>query len=75
MVLLASSSVTHGPPKGQPVPFAKSTPTPNLFASFNEEQLNAAGLANNNSIYVMAIGFICVGHANHHIGIIKERYL
>lgn len=46
-----------------------------LFASFNEEQLNAAGLANNNSIYVMAIGFICVGHANHHIGIIKERYL
>lgn len=49
--------------------------TEHLFASFNEEQLNAAGLANNNSIYVMAIGFICVGHANHHVGIIKERYL
>ncbi len=46
-----------------------------LFASFNDEQLNAVGFANNNPVYVMAIGFVCVGHANHHTGIIKERYL
>lgn len=46
-----------------------------LFNSFDNEQLNASGFANNNAMYVMALGFICVGHANHHVGIIKERYL
>jgi hypothetical protein len=46
-----------------------------LFGSFNEGQLNATGIANNNSIYVMGIGFICVGHCTHHISILKERYL
>jgi len=46
-----------------------------LFASFNEDQLNSSGTVNKNSIYVLALGFISVGHCNHHIGIIKERYL
>lgn len=46
-----------------------------LFASFNEDQLDSTGTVNKNSIYVLALGFITVGHCNHHVGILKERYL
>ncbi len=46
-----------------------------LFGSFDEEQLDTTGTSNNNSIYVLAIGFILVGHVNHHVTILKERYL
>ena len=46
-----------------------------LFASFDEEQLNATGTANQNPIYVLGIGFIIVGHTLHHLNILKERYL
>jgi len=46
-----------------------------LFASFDEEQLAAVGTSNNNPIPVNAIGFIIPGHAQHHINVIKERYL
>ena len=46
-----------------------------LFASFDEEQLNAAGIANKNSNYVLGMGYIMVGHGLHHLNVIKERYL
>ena len=46
-----------------------------MFGSFDEEQLETAGIASNHSNYVRAMGFIIVGHANHHIRITKERYL
>ena len=46
-----------------------------LFGSFDEEQLEANGTANNNPIYVLAIDFVLVGHVNHHLSILKERYL
>ena len=46
-----------------------------LFASFDEEQLSSVGVANNNPISVNAIGFIIPGHVQHHINILKERYL
>ena len=46
-----------------------------LFSSFDEDQLNASGIANNNSIDVLALGYICVGHPIHHINITRERYL
>jgi hypothetical protein len=46
-----------------------------LFGSFNEEQLDASGISSNKSIYVLALGYISVGHAIHHINLIKERYL
>jgi hypothetical protein len=46
-----------------------------LFASFDEEQLDASGTANEKSIYVLGIGFIIVGHTLHHLNILKERYL
>ncbi|MBL7724720.1 MAG: DinB family protein [Chitinophagaceae bacterium] len=46
-----------------------------LFASFDNEQLEATGISNKNPIYVLAIGFIIAGHLTHHLNIIKERYL
>jgi DinB superfamily len=46
-----------------------------LFNSFNKEQLNASGVASNSSTYVLGIGFIIAGHLNHHIAVLKERYL
>lgn len=46
-----------------------------LFKSFSEEQLNRLGFASNHSISVRAIGFVIIGHQQHHFKIIKERYL
>ena len=46
-----------------------------LYDSFDEEQLNATGTSNNSSIYVLAFGYISVGHAIHHINVIRQRYL
>jgi len=46
-----------------------------LFASFNDDQLLSNGTAGNNAINVIALGFIIAGHTQHHINIIKERYL
>ena len=46
-----------------------------LFASFDNEQLETAGTASGKSNYVLGIGFIIAGHANHHANVIKERYL
>ncbi len=46
-----------------------------LFRSFNEEQLDAEGEANGQSIYVGGMAYIVVGHSLHHLGILKERYL
>jgi len=46
-----------------------------LFNSFDEDQLQSNGISSNSSNYVLAIGFIIIGHAMHHQKIIKERYL
>jgi uncharacterized damage-inducible protein DinB len=46
-----------------------------LYTSFDEEQLASTGIANNNPITVNAIGFIIPGHTQHHMTILKERYL
>ena len=46
-----------------------------MFTAFDAEQLEAAGVANNNALYVLAIGYALVGHATHHLNIIRERYL
>ncbi|HVZ56409.1 MAG TPA: DinB family protein [Chitinophagaceae bacterium] len=46
-----------------------------LFSSFGEEQLNASGIASNQPVYVLGIGFLLIGHALHHLRIIEERYL
>ncbi|HET6722696.1 MAG TPA: DinB family protein [Chitinophagaceae bacterium] len=46
-----------------------------MFASFDNEQLEAEGVASESSIYVLGIGYVVAGHVNHHCRIIKERYL
>lgn len=46
-----------------------------LFSSFDKTMLKNLGSANNDSISVRAIGFIIVGHYNHHQKVLKERYL
>jgi uncharacterized damage-inducible protein DinB len=46
-----------------------------LFASFDDDQLDATGTSNNSSVYVLGIGFLLIGHSMHHMKIIRERYL
>lgn len=46
-----------------------------LFKSFSEESLLYKGVASGNIASVRALGFIIIGHQNHHIKIFKERYL
>ena len=46
-----------------------------LFNSFDEEQMQSDGISSNSPNYVLAIGFILIGHTMHHQKIIKERYL
>ena len=46
-----------------------------LFTSFDDEQLNTSGIASSHSNYVLAFGYIVIGHSMHHQKIIKERYL
>ena len=46
-----------------------------LFNSFSDEALQSSGLANNNPTTVLAMGFITIGHFNHHRKVIEERYL
>jgi hypothetical protein len=46
-----------------------------LYSSFDQEQLDATGTSNNSPIYVLAFGYITVGHAIHHMNVIKQRYL
>lgn len=49
--------------------------TVSLFNSFTETMLKEKGIASGSAISVRAIGFILIGHENHHCEIIKERYL
>lgn len=46
-----------------------------LFENFDDEQLDASGIASGGSTYVKGIGFIILGHAKHHQNIMEERYL
>lgn len=48
--------------------------TISLFSNFNEEELKRCGIANDQKISVLAIGFILVGHPVHHFKVLKERY-
>lgn len=54
---------------------AVRTSTDYLFSSFSDETLNSAGKASDYVISVSALGFVIIGHVNHHIRIIQERYI
>lgn len=49
--------------------------TVKMYASFDDGQLRSIGTASNKEINVLALGYILAGHVEHHINIIKERYL
>ncbi len=46
-----------------------------LFQSFDDEMLLRTGIASNQVLSPVALGFMVVGHALHHVKIIRERYL
>ncbi|HMI07147.1 MAG TPA: DinB family protein [Flavobacterium sp.] len=49
--------------------------TLSLFKSFDEETLLRKGIASNNPMSVRALGFVIIGHQNHHQQVFAERYL
>jgi len=55
--------------------FALRTANELLFASLNEEQLQYNGVANNHPTSVAALALVTAGHLDHHIAVIRERYL
>lgn len=46
-----------------------------LFQSFDESTLNNAGIANDKPVTVRALIYVIAGHLNHHLHILKEKYL
>ena len=46
-----------------------------LFKSFTPEMLLKTGLSSGKAITTLALGYALVGHLQHHINIINERYL
>ena len=46
-----------------------------MFKAFTPEEMERDGISNGHSVYVLALGFIMVGHIDHHKKIIRERYL
>ncbi len=49
--------------------------TLSLFKSFSNEELVRMGIASNKPMSVRALGFIIIGHQNHHQRVFEERYL
>jgi uncharacterized damage-inducible protein DinB len=46
-----------------------------LYNSFSSEAVNSIGKASDYTMGVSTLGFVIVGHVNHHIRIIQERYI
>lgn len=51
------------------------TSTMQFFDSLNKEELKREGNANQNTLRVAALGFLCAGHLMHHLDIIERYYL
>ena len=49
--------------------------TLSLFKSFSQEELLRIGIASDNPMSVRALGYVIIGHQNHHQRIFEERYL
>lgn len=46
-----------------------------MFKSFSKEDLLRNGTVGKVTLHTATLGYICAGHINHHIKVIKERYL
>lgn len=49
--------------------------TLSLFKTLSSDELQRMGVASNNPVSVRALGFMIIGHQNHHQRIFEERYL
>jgi hypothetical protein len=49
--------------------------TISLFRNMPEAAWSRTGVASGNMISVRALAFLCAGHAEHHLAILRERYL
>jgi hypothetical protein len=47
----------------------------NLIRSLNAIEIDRSGISNEKPISVRALIFIMAGHVNHHVAILKQRYL
>lgn len=46
-----------------------------LIGSLDEKALDRTGISSGKPVYVLGIGFMIPGHVEHHLKILKERYL
>lgn len=46
-----------------------------LVQGLNEEELRRAGVVNNATTTAVAIAYFIIGHALHHLNIVRERYV
>lgn len=46
-----------------------------MFKGFSEKMWLAKGIASENEVSVRALAYIMVGHAEHHMRVVKEKYL
>lgn len=46
-----------------------------MFENFSDEMLQRVGICNKVEITPLALGFVLVGHQQHHLNVIRERYL
>lgn len=46
-----------------------------MFKSFTQEELARTGTASGYTVSARALGFLLIGHQNHHMNVFKERYL
>jgi hypothetical protein len=49
--------------------------TVRLFASLPDDGWNRRGVVNGREISVRALAYITAGHARHHLGVLRDRYL
>jgi len=49
--------------------------TISLFKSFNYADATNTGVANGAEVSLRALGFITAGHCQHHLNVLKERYV
>ena len=49
--------------------------TVRLFQSFPSEAWTRRGVVNGREVSVRALAYITAGHARHHLGVLRERYL
>ena len=46
-----------------------------LFKSFSQDALLRMGTASGHPVSVRALGFMIIGHQNHHLNVFQQRYL